>query len=71
MTRSEAEKRRRSFVYGNVGLSNPHVTREMVDDVAEELGRAAPRREADKLLAWGFVVAITAIVAALISGCGA
>lgn len=34
MTPEEREEQRRSFAYGNVKLSNPEVTREMVDVVA-------------------------------------
>lgn len=32
----DREAQRRSFAYGNVALSNPNVTREMVDDVAKK-----------------------------------
>lgn len=35
MTPEEAEAQRRSFTFGNVGMSNPAVTREMVDRAAE------------------------------------
>jgi len=37
MTPVEREQQRRSFVYGNVHLSNPDVTREMVDKAAGRL----------------------------------
>jgi hypothetical protein len=37
MTPAERESQRRSFAYGNAHLSNPNVTREMVDRAAEEL----------------------------------
>lgn len=37
MTREEQEAQRRSFAYGNAHLSNPDVTREIVDRAAEEL----------------------------------
>jgi hypothetical protein len=37
MTGGEAEEQRRSFAYGNVALSNPNVTREMIDEQAEAL----------------------------------
>lgn len=33
MTDEEIAEQRRSFVYGNVNLSNPAVTRELVDEV--------------------------------------
>ena len=37
MTPEEREEQRRSFAYGNAALSNPNITREMVDDAAERL----------------------------------
>ncbi len=37
MTPAEREEQRRSFAYGNVALSNPSVTRELVDAVADEM----------------------------------
>jgi hypothetical protein len=37
MTPEEREEQRRSFAYGNAHLSNPNVTRAMVDRAAEEL----------------------------------
>lgn len=37
MSKAEAEEQRRSFVYGNCSLSNPDVTRAMVDAVADRL----------------------------------
>jgi len=42
MTPEEREAQRRSFVYGNVKLSNPAVTKERVDQVADELARCVP-----------------------------
>lgn len=36
MNEREKEAQRRSFAYGNVALSNPNVTREMVDEIAEQ-----------------------------------
>ena len=39
MTDEEREEQRRSFVYGNCSISNPDVTRELVDEVADELER--------------------------------
>lgn len=41
------EEQRRSFAFGNVATSNPHVTREMIDDAAERLPAFAfvPPRE--------------------------
>lgn len=43
MTPEEREEQRRSFAYGNVKLSNPEVTREMVDKVADELNASRVR----------------------------
>lgn len=37
MSPEEKEAQRRSFAYGNAHLSNPNVTREMVDEEAEKL----------------------------------
>ncbi len=37
MTPADKEAQRRSFAYGNAQLSNPSVTREMVDRAAERL----------------------------------
>jgi hypothetical protein len=37
MTPEERERQRRSFVYGNTKLSNPEVTRELVDEVGDAL----------------------------------
>ncbi len=44
MTPEEHEEQRRSFAYGNAHISNPHVTRKMVDDAAE---RFAARKKRD------------------------
>ena len=35
MTEEEKEEQRRSWAYGNTKLSNPAITREMVDEVAD------------------------------------
>jgi hypothetical protein len=43
MTPEEKEAQRRSFAYGNTKIENPRVTREMVDEAAEEIG--APKHE--------------------------
>lgn len=37
LTPSEQEKQRRSFAYGNANIENARVTRETVDQQAEEL----------------------------------
>lgn len=37
LTPSEQEEQRRSFAYGNANIENSRVTREMVDQQAEEL----------------------------------
>lgn len=44
MTPEEREAQRRSFVHGTVAMSNPEVTREMVDEVAEEMPREPPAK---------------------------
>jgi type VI protein secretion system component VasK len=36
MTPEEQEAQRRSFAYGNATIDNPAVTRELVDEVAEQ-----------------------------------
>ena len=37
MTRQQREDQRRSCAYGNAGLENDRITREMVDEQAEKL----------------------------------
>lgn len=37
LTAAEQEEQRRSFAYGNANIENDHVTRETVDQQAEEL----------------------------------
>ena len=37
MTPEQIEAQRRSFAFGNVSMSNPNVTRELVDRVADEM----------------------------------
>lgn len=39
MDSEEREAQRRSFAFGNASLSNPNVTRELVDEVAEQMKR--------------------------------
>ena len=39
MTPEEQDEQLRSWVFGNVALSNPAVTKEMVDSVVDELKR--------------------------------
>jgi hypothetical protein len=41
MTPEEEEEQRRSWAFGNTALSNPAVTREIVDEATEKIG---PRR---------------------------
>lgn len=41
MTDDQREAQRRSFAYGNCAIDNPNVTRQMVDDVADEMERGA------------------------------
>ena len=40
MSGAEKEAQRRSFAYGNAHIENDRVTREMVDQAAEKLGKA-------------------------------
>lgn len=39
MSAEDKEKQRRSFAYGNTKIENDRITREMVDSVADDLGR--------------------------------
>ena len=39
------EEQRRSFAHGNCSIGNPLVTREVVDNAAEELSRGDPRSQ--------------------------
>jgi len=39
MSATEREAQRRSFAYGNASLDNPRVTRELVDNVADQMKR--------------------------------
>lgn len=41
MTPAQEEAQRRSFVFGNVAIENPSITREFVDRVADEMAAAA------------------------------
>jgi hypothetical protein len=40
MSAAEKEVQRRSFAYGNAHIENDRVTRAMVDEAAEKLGKA-------------------------------
>jgi len=40
MSDREKEEQRRSFAYGNAHIENDRVTRAMVDEAAEKLGKA-------------------------------
>lgn len=42
MTEREREAQRRSFAFGNANIDNPDVTRELVDQVAEEMKNERP-----------------------------
>ncbi len=44
MTDEEREEQRRSFVYGNLNIENPRVTRELVDRVADRMADEQRRR---------------------------
>lgn len=39
--RGDAEEQRRSFAFGNAALANPDVTRDLVDEIADDLSRPA------------------------------
>jgi hypothetical protein len=39
MTEAEKEAQRRSFAYGNAHIENERVTRQMVDEAAEKIGK--------------------------------
>ena len=39
MTEAEKEAQRRSFAYGNAHIENDRVTRQMVDEAAEKIGK--------------------------------
>ncbi|TEU11352.1 MAG: hypothetical protein E3J21_23820 [Anaerolineales bacterium] len=41
MTPEQREEQRRGFAYGNAKISNPNVTRGMVDRAAEEMRKAS------------------------------
>jgi hypothetical protein len=43
MTEDEKEAQRRSFAFGNAKIENDHVTRQMVDEAADKLGKAHHR----------------------------
>jgi hypothetical protein len=43
LTPEEKEQQRRSFAYGNTKIENPRITREMVDEAADELNKAKAR----------------------------
>lgn len=40
MSSAEKEAQRRSFAYGNAHIENDRVTRQMVDEAAEKIGKA-------------------------------
>jgi hypothetical protein len=39
MTEEEKEAQRRSFVYGNLAIDNPEVTKELVNKIADEMDK--------------------------------
>jgi predicted DNA binding CopG/RHH family protein len=52
MSSEEMEAQRRSFAYGNAHLSNPNVTREMIDSAAEELDPLNAENFEERYQAW-------------------
>lgn len=61
MTLEEREAQRRSFVYGNVKLHNPEITREMVDEVGDEMAADTTKRWVDSW--WAVSVALIVLAA--------
>lgn len=45
ITAQEREQQRRSFAYGNARIENKHVTRRMIDEEAQKLGRALGQKK--------------------------
>jgi hypothetical protein len=43
MSPEDREAQRRSFVYGNTHIENEHITRELVDEVAEEMKKVGKK----------------------------
>ena len=43
MSPEEREAQRRSFVYGNTHIENEYITRELVDEVADEMKKATKK----------------------------
>jgi len=41
MSNDEKEAQRRSFAYGNAHIENDRVTRQMVDEAADKIGKSA------------------------------
>lgn len=41
MSSDEKEAQRRSFAYGNAHIENDRVTRQMVDEAADKIGKSA------------------------------
>lgn len=41
MSDAEKEAQRRSFAYGNAHIENDRVTRKMVDDAADKIGKSS------------------------------
>lgn len=61
MTPEECESQRRSFVHGTVAMSNTEVTREMVDEVGDEMAAAPAKRWVDSW--WAVSVALIVLAA--------
>lgn len=47
MTDKEKEKQRRSFVYGNLKLHNPKITRKDIDEAADRLNNQSMEQEGE------------------------
>lgn len=63
MTPEEAEVQRRSFAFGNVSMSNPAITREMIDRAAESIQtehtapQPAPKQDGNAPALWPAIIA--------------
>jgi hypothetical protein len=52
MPEEQAEEQRRSWVYGNASMSNPSITRKMVDDAADSMRKTVQPRPREDCECW-------------------
>lgn len=57
MTPEEREEQRRSFAHGNASISNPNVTRDMIDRAAEGMREQAAKFDPNEACCYGMLVA--------------